>query len=105
MTIPEDWAPEACTLPTAERPVRVAEFDEFFAEVLRFERPRPTRLELVIPAEAEATARDLADRESQCCSFFTFGFEPAGDDVVMHIGVPPTQIAVLDAIEARVALT
>ena len=29
------WAPQACTLPTAKRPVRVAEFDELFATGLR----------------------------------------------------------------------
>ncbi|HET6741695.1 MAG TPA: hypothetical protein VFH76_22285 [Kribbella sp.] len=29
------WVPDACTLPTAERPFRVAEFDQLFAEHLR----------------------------------------------------------------------
>ncbi len=101
MVEPSDWTPDACTLPTAERPLRVAEFDQFFTSVLRSQRPEPTRLDLVVPREAEAVGRDLADRESQCCSFFTFDFEPVGDDVVMHIGVPPTQIEVLDALEAR----
>ena len=78
MTMPGDWAPDDCTLPTAERPLRVAEFDEFFTVVLRFDRPQPTRLDLVLPRDAEATDRYLADRESECCSFFTFGFEPDG---------------------------
>ncbi|MFD6394998.1 hypothetical protein [Nocardia sp. NPDC060259] len=27
-----DWVPDACTLPTVEQPIRVAEFDRFFAE-------------------------------------------------------------------------
>ncbi|HEX4811142.1 MAG TPA: hypothetical protein VFV66_00105 [Nonomuraea sp.] len=27
------WAPSACTLPTAEQPPRVAEFDALFADV------------------------------------------------------------------------
>ena len=103
MVIPEDWAPDACTLPSAERPLRVAEFDELFTAVLRFDRPRPTRLDVVLPRNAAAAARDLADRESRCCSFFAFDFEEAGDDVVMRIDVPPSQIEVLDAIEARVA--
>jgi hypothetical protein len=103
MTIPEDWAPDACTLPTAERPLRVAEFDEFFTAVKRFDRPQPTRLDLAIPKVAEADGRDLADRESQCCSFFAFEFEPDGEDVVMHVGVPPSQIEVLNALEARLA--
>jgi hypothetical protein len=103
MAIPEDWAPDACTLPTAERPLRIAEFDEFFAAVLQSTRPQPTRLDLVVPPAAETTGRDLADRESECCSFFTFEFEPAGDDVVMHINVPPSHVDVLDALEARAA--
>ena len=103
MATPDDWAPDACALPTAKRPLRVAEFDQLFAHVLTIQRPEPTRLDLVLPRDAEATARDLAARESECCSFFTFEFEAAGDDVVMHVGVPPQQVEVLDAIEARVA--
>ena len=103
MATPDDWAPDACTLPTVERPLRVAEFDQLFAHALKVQRPEPTRLDLVLPRDAEATARALASRESECCSFFTFEFEAAGDDVVMHVGVPPQQVEVLDAIEARVA--
>jgi hypothetical protein len=60
-------------------------------------------LDLVIPREVEASARDLADRESECCSFFTFDFEAAGDDDVMYVGVPPSHVDVLDALEARAA--
>jgi hypothetical protein len=101
----EDWAPDACTLPTTERPLRVAEFDELFTALQRSERPEPTRLDLVLPRDVEAAGRDLVRRESECCSFFTFEFEPAGDDVVMHIGVPPEHVEVLDALQARVAAT
>jgi hypothetical protein len=103
MSAENDWAPDACTLPTPERPLRVAEFDALFSDVLRMQRPDPTRLDLVLPREAETAARDLAARESECCSFFTFEFEAAGDDVVMHVGVPPQQVEVLDAIEGHVA--
>jgi hypothetical protein len=103
MAIAEDWAPDACTLPTSERPLRVVEFDALFSRVLRMQRPEPTRLDLALDREAETNARDLAARENECCSFFTFEFEAAGDDVVMHVGVPPQQVEVLDAIEARVA--
>ena len=101
MAIPDDWAPDACTLPTAERPLRVAEFDDLFAFVVRAERRQPQRLDVVFRSIVEAPARDLARRESECCSFFTFEFESVGDDVVMHIGVPPEHVAVLDALEAR----
>jgi hypothetical protein len=104
MAIPDDWAPDACTLPTAERPLRVAEFDDLFTFVVRAERREPQRLDLVLRRIVEAPARDLARRESECCSFFRFEFESIGDDsddVVMHIGVPPEHVEVIDAIEAR----
>ncbi|MBJ8340826.1 hypothetical protein JGU71_18220 [Antrihabitans sp. YC3-6] len=100
----DEWVPQACTLPTVDQPLRVAEFDLLFRDaVQRFARPFGTRLSLIISADAEAAARDLADRETRCCSFFTFAFEPAGDVVVMQIGVPHSQVAVLDALEHRVS--
>ena len=101
MAVPEDWAPDACTLPTTERPLRVAEFDDLFTFLVRAERREPKRLDLVLRRIVEAPARDLARRESECCSFFTFEFEAVGEDLVMRIGVPPEHVAVLDALEAR----
>jgi hypothetical protein len=101
MAIPDDWAPDACTLPTAERPLRVAEFNDLFTFVVRAERQNPQRLDLVLRRIVEAPARDLARREGECCSFFTFEFESAGDDLVMHIAVPPEHVEVLDALESR----
>ncbi|HZN81513.1 MAG TPA: hypothetical protein VFC01_17775 [Mycobacterium sp.] len=101
MAIPDDWAPDACTLPTAERPLRVAEFNDLFTFVVRAQRQDPQRLDLILRRIVEAPARDLARRESECCSFFTFEFESAGDDLVMHIAVPPEHVEVLDALEAR----
>src|SRR5215208_7382623 len=103
MAMRDDWAPDACTLPTAERPLRTAEFVGLFTFVVRADRRQPQRLDLTLQPTVEAAARDLARRESECCSFFTFEFEPVGDDVVIHISVTPEQISVLDAIEARVA--
>lgn len=102
MALPDDWAPDACTLPTAERPLRVAEFDDLFTFVVRAERRGPQRLDLVLRSIVEGPARDLARRESECCSFFTFEFEPIGDDLLMRIGVPPQHVEVLDALQARV---
>ena len=102
MTVPEDRVPDVCTLPTAERPLRVAEFDELFTKVLRVDRATPTSLQLVLPRAADFTARDLTDRESQCCSFFAFGFESDGENVMMRIEVPPAHKDVLDALEARI---
>lgn len=98
-----DWAPDSCTLPRAERPVRVAEFDRFFAEsVRRRHRPTRTRLDLLLDRDAELVGRDLAARESGCCSFFAFSFDASDTGLVMHIEVPDTQVEVLDALAARV---
>jgi hypothetical protein len=105
MSVPEDWAPEACTLPTTERPLRAAEFDDLFTAVQRSERRGPTRLDLVLLRDVEVAARDLARRESNCCAFFTFDFEPADNGVVMHIAVASGHVDVLDALEARLAAT
>ncbi|MFI1234402.1 hypothetical protein [Nocardia salmonicida] len=98
-----DWAPDACTLPTVEQPIRVAEFDRFFADsVHSTTRLSPTRLDLHLASDAEAAGRDLAVRESSCCSFFNFDFDTISAGVVMQVGVPATYVEVLDAFVARV---
>lgn len=102
MATQDDWAPDACTLPTSERPLRIAEFGDLFGHVLRWTRSETTRLDLVLPSDIESAARHLARRESECCSFFMFTFDLVGENIVMHICVPPSQVAVLDAIETRV---
>jgi hypothetical protein len=100
----EDWTSASCTLPTVEQPLRLAEFDEFFrAAVRRSTRPSTTRLDLVFLREYEATARDLAERETDCCSFFHFEFDGAQDALVMRIGVPIAHADVLDALQARIS--
>jgi hypothetical protein len=101
--IADDWVPAACTLPTAEQPFRLAEFDEFFQAAVRGSfRTSTTRLDLLILGEFEAAARDLAQRETGCCSFFRFDFQPGADDLVMSIGVPIDHVDVLDALQARI---
>jgi hypothetical protein len=86
-----------------EQPLRLAEFDVFFrAAVRRSIRTSATRVDLVIVGEFEATARDLAERESSCCSFFRFEFGSAADGLVMSIGVPKDHVDVLDALQARI---
>ncbi|MET8800492.1 hypothetical protein ABZV91_29375 [Nocardia sp. NPDC004568] len=93
-----DWVPSACTLPTVEQPIRVAEFDRFFTTSARTtRRPNPARLEVVVDPGTETLARELAGRESSCCSFFVFDFTATAEGLVMGVGVPPTYIEVLDA--------
>src|SRR6478752_975712 len=69
------WVPEACTLPTVDRPLRLSEFDDLFATSLQeLSRISPTVLRWSFDPAAEEAARDLTARETECCSFFTFGF-------------------------------
>jgi hypothetical protein len=98
------WVPQACTLPIAERPVRAAEFDELFATALRGQqRLSPTVLRWRLDPAAEPAARELSGRETGCCSFFTFTFTRAGDDVQVDVEVPPESAGVLDALAKRAA--
>jgi hypothetical protein len=98
------WAPRACRLPTAEQPVRVAEFDELFATAVRsVTRVEPSRLRLALDPDAAVAARtaDLAVRETACCSFFAFTLSAAGGRLLLEIGVPAGQVGVLDALAER----
>ncbi|MFG2041244.1 hypothetical protein [Dactylosporangium sp. NPDC048998] len=102
--------PDACTLPTAEQPLRLAEFDALFSTAVRaFEMVSPThaRMRLTGPAGLAATVRDLAARETECCSFFAFVVtpEPAGDIegevLVLDVEVPAAYTDVLASLAGR----
>ncbi|AXK34422.1 hypothetical protein DVA86_18985 [Streptomyces armeniacus] len=101
------WVPQSCTLPTTEQPLRVAEFDVLFRERLcEWTRPDRMRLQLVLrggPGVAE-TVRDLVDRESGCCSFFTFSLVVDADRLRLSVTVDEPHQAVLDALQERLAL-
>jgi hypothetical protein len=98
------WVPDACALPTTERPLRLAEFDDLVATGLRGQqRLSPTVLRWRLDPDAETAARDLTARESSCCSFFSFVFATDGDTVHVDVGVPAAQVAVLDALAERAA--
>jgi hypothetical protein len=101
--VSDKWIPaDACTLPTAERPLRVAEFDTLFATALRaVERPAPDRLRLELDAAAAASARQLVARETRCCSFFDFRFTAADDRLLLDVRVPASRIDVLDGLARR----
>jgi hypothetical protein len=104
---------DACTLPTAARPLRLAEFDALFAgTLLRQERLDPRRLRLTLAGQQglELTVQDLTRRETECCSFFGFTVTPthvpagAAEAVVLDVTVPAAQVAVLDGLVARARL-
>lgn len=100
--------PDACTLPTVERPVRLAEFDALFATAVRqvdTVSPTHTRMRLTGPAGLSATVRDLTARETECCSFFTFTVtpEPAddGEMLILDVKVPAQYADVLRSLAER----
>ncbi|WP_035752527.1 hypothetical protein [Parafrankia discariae] len=100
------WVPRSCTLPTAERPLRVAEFGALFAgRMAGVSRPDRLRLELVLTGGegVEETVRDLVARESGCCSFFTFTVHPGSRRIGLDVEVDGAHEAVLDALQERAA--
>jgi hypothetical protein len=100
------WAPQACTLPSPQRPQRQAEFDALFtADVRGIERAAATRLRLDLQASPPTAARaaELAVAETGCCSFFTFALTASAGRLILEITVPPSQVGVLDALASHVA--
>ncbi|MCW3840621.1 hypothetical protein ONA70_10980 [Micromonospora yasonensis] len=100
---PDDsWVPDACTLPTAERPLRLAEFDQFFRDAVRGAdrlSAQHLRLQLDGAEQVEKTARDLTAREASCCSFFTFDIaRPDVNSLTLDVRVPAAHVDVLDAV-------
>lgn len=96
--------PDACTLPTVEQPLRLAEFDSLFATALRSQqRISPTRLQWQLDPTAQPEAQDLTARESSCCSFFTFTFTSVPAGLQVDVEVPTEQVAVLDTLAERAA--
>jgi len=99
-----DAAPPACTLPTVDRPLRLAEWDVLFrSAAIAVQRTDPMQARLRLRAEPEVAARaaDLTVRETQCCSFFTFALTATGGQLTLDVSTPAGQIAVLEALVER----
>jgi hypothetical protein len=106
LELTEAWAPSACTLPTVERPLRLAEFDELFATAVEgMTRPEPTtiRFDLAPTPEVAATAAALVTRETGCCSFFTFTLTATAGALSLEVTVSEAQVDVLTALAERAA--
>lgn len=95
--------PHSCTLPTAERPIRLREFDTLLGLATSAEREAATHLTFYFDDVdgLEAQARDLTARESSCCSFFDFKVAKDADQVLVGVGVPAQHSAILDSLQSR----
>jgi hypothetical protein len=93
---------DACTLPTAERPLRVAEFDGLFADHLTATAWVGERLRLSLSGGPGLRDRvdDLTGRETECCSFFDFELTGSGPEIVLEVGVPPARREILAGLAA-----
>src|SRR5262249_23196727 len=98
---------DACTLPTAERPLRRGRVrNPVPADPDEGHPPGPRHLRLILTGgdDLDARVRDLTAREQECCSFFTFTITtPAPDQVVLDIEVPASRTTVLDGLAALAA--
>ena len=98
------WVPaDACTLPTADRPARLVEFEDLFASLRGLSREEPgwLRLRLADGEGVEARARDLTAREAECCSFFDFDVQRQTGEVLVDVRVPASRVVVLDGLTAQ----
>ncbi|MGH3951854.1 MAG: hypothetical protein ACRDSE_22505 [Pseudonocardiaceae bacterium] len=101
-----EWAPPSCTLPTADRPLRTAEFEDLFSTAVRsVSRPEPGRLRLDLDPDPEVAAKaaDLMVRETQCCGFFAFAVRATVGELRMDVTVSAAHLDVLDAVAAHAA--
>lgn len=90
-------------MPTVERPFRLAEFDALFASAVRSVERHGDDVRICLAGDdgLAEQVRDLAARETSCCSFFTFTVEGTDQDLILDISVPPARQEVLDALAER----
>jgi hypothetical protein len=94
---------DACTMPTAERPLRLEELDVLFATAVRRVERRGDGLRMHLAGEDGliGQVRDLTEREASCCSFFTFAIDGTDQDLTLDVSVPPARQEILDALARR----
>ena len=89
-----------CTLHPNELGGRLEEWHRLFAAHLaRIERSAPTRLRLLLAADAGLQrTRELAAREMACCAFMTFTVTPAHGRLLVDVEVPEEAAPTLDGL-------
>jgi len=105
MRTSSSWVPvDTCALPTAEQPLRLAEFTALFTASLRdVARVGPGHLRLLLDAGAgvEDTARALVGREASCCTFFRFAVAADHRGVTVDVRAPAERTGVLDGLQRQ----
>jgi hypothetical protein len=104
MDVDLDWcAPAACSLPLVDQPARVAEWDVLFTEGVCEVSPVAGGVRFVVDrgAVSPAAVADLVDRESQCCSFFSFRLAIGDQTLTLDVTSDAEHRGVVDALSAR----
>lgn len=96
-------APSACSLPLGEQPARVAEWDALFADAVCEISPTAGGVRFVVDRTvvAPAAVADLADRESQCCSFLSFTVVVGDGTLRLDVTSDRGHADVVEALTAR----
>ena len=83
--------------------LRLAEFDDLFATSVRAVERHGAGVRMHLAGEPGLVdrVRDLAARETSCCSFFSFTIDGTDADLTLDISVPPAGQQILDALAAR----
>ena len=89
-----------CSLPTLERPTRLAEFDALFASSARrvVRDGESARIHLDGAAGLADRLRDLTERETTCCSFFTFTLRIDRTGTSLTVRAPADAAVSVDAL-------
>ncbi len=90
------WIPDTCTLPTGDRPLRLAEWDALFASAVTAVS-RTGASSLLLTLAGPDGVEDLVARESTCCQVFAFTVTEA----TLTIDAPPSCADLIDAIAER----
>jgi hypothetical protein len=102
MSESKSGVPIVCTLHPNQMGGRLEEWHRLFAAHLGgIQRPAPTRLRLLLAADAgEDRVRDLAAREMACCAFMTVTVTvtPGGGRLLLDAEVPAEAAPTLDGL-------
>lgn len=94
----------SCSLPTAAKPLRLAEFDALFStEITAVARASTTTAKFTLRPDPELAARvaKLSSREAQCCSFFEFTLTMTAERLEWTLRVPDAHTDIVDAVIDR----
>ena len=92
----------SCTLPSVERPLRIAEFEHLLSKATATAAVDATTATFSFAPEAltAAAAAELASREVECCSFFSFRLDIGAERLELTVQAPRGHEPLVAALQA-----